>query len=95
MVQHSILDEAESQVAYLDNACKTLRLAAEDMDKTIRGWMREPVSYPVDWVLDYCSVFYLVLREMERVRDDLDAAVTKEYVNRRNQNGTSGASFSP
>lgn len=36
MVQHSFLDEAESQVAYLDNACKTLRLAAEDMDKTIR-----------------------------------------------------------
>lgn len=83
MFKFDLLDETEGQVAYLDNACKALRLVTEDLDRVIHGWMKDPINYPMDWVLGYCSSYYVVLREIERIHDDLAAAVTKEYETRR------------
>ena len=88
MYNNEILYEAEQQANYLNRAVMSMTHMVDALTSGLLNW-KNGISdartiYVVDWALEYSSDFFVLLRDLERIHDDLDAAVTKEFENRRN-----------
>lgn len=76
---HEWLFQTESATAYLANATQTLSLLSEQLDHALR--LSEAAGEQVSprWALQYCSGLFVIARELERCRHDLDAAIDAAY----------------
>ncbi len=79
MAQQDFLFIAESQAAYLDDSVKTLRIIVDGLTRGLLAWKKEESGYPIDWAIEYCSGFFVLLRDLERIHDELNAAVDQEF----------------
>lgn len=76
---HEWLFQTEAATAYLANAAQTLSLLSEQLDHALR--LSEAAGERVSprWALQYCSGFFVIARELERCRHDLDTAIEAAY----------------
>lgn len=79
MEKQDFLFVAECQTCYLDDSVKTLQLVVNELTRGLMAWKKEKSDYPIDWAIEHCSGFFVLLRDLERIHDNLEAAVNQEY----------------
>ncbi len=71
--------EVDEMTGYLDNAVTALRIMVEGLDHDMLMAKKDNLRPFPEWVLDQCCGLFVVVRELDRITEDLKAAVTKEY----------------
>lgn len=69
----------EDVSAYLDGAAKTLRIMTEELECEMLAIEKYDAGPVPKWILERCCGFSVIVRELDRITDDLNAAITKEY----------------
>ena len=86
---NDILYEAEQQANYLNRAVMAMDHIVDALTTGLLAWKNGSSDawtiYVVDWTLEHSNDLFVLLRELERISDDLSAAVTKEFENGRNE----------
>lgn len=71
--------EVDCTSVYLENVTKTLRIVTEDLECEMLTAQREHLPAFPERVLELCCGFSVVIRELDRITDELKEAVVKEY----------------
>ena len=71
--------EVDGATAYLDDAAKTLRIMTEELESEMLIARKNDFRPVPEWILDRCCGFSIIARELDRITDELKAAVGKEY----------------
>ncbi|WP_209342712.1 hypothetical protein [Flavonifractor sp. AGMB03687] len=71
--------EMDGATVYLDDAVKTLRIMTEALECEMLAAQRNDFRPIPEWILERCCGFSIIVRELDRITDELKAAVTKEY----------------
>ena len=77
------LHEVDCETAYMDAATKTLHILAEDMECEMLALQKAGCPASPEWILERCCGFTVIVRELERITDELNAAVTREFQKRK------------
>ena len=86
-----LLLEAECQAGYLADTVTTLRIVADALFAGLTAWKKVATTSDIaDWALECSGGFYVVIRDLERIHDDLDAAVTQKYHEKWNASAREG-----
>lgn len=72
-----IIDKVESSTAFLSCAVDALWVLHETMEQNL--CLREKSTGGMGYYLSLCSAMVPVLRELDRLKNDLDAVVTAAY----------------
>ena len=87
MNSNDILYEAEQQANYLNRAVMAMDHMMDALTAGLLAWNNGSSDawtiYVVDWALEHSNDLFVLLRELERISDDLSAAVAKEFENGR------------
>lgn len=75
--------EVDGATAYLDDAVTALRIMAEGLEHDMQMAKKENLRPFPEWVLDQCCGLFVIVHELDRIAEDLKAAVTKEYEKRQ------------
>lgn len=71
--------EVDGATSYLYDAAKTLRIMTEELESEMLIARKNDFRPFPEWILDRCCGFSIVARELDRITDELKAAVEKEY----------------
>lgn len=71
--------EVDGMTGYLDNAVTALRIMVEGLEHDMLLAKAENLRPFPEWVLDQCCGLFVIVRELDRITDELKAVVTKEY----------------
>ena len=82
--------EVDSATGYLDNAVTALRNMAEGLEQNMLIAKKENLRPFPEWVLDQCCGIFVIIRELDRIAEDLKTAVTWEYGKDRSENCDQG-----
>lgn len=77
--------EVDGVAGYLDNAVTALRIMTEGLEHDMLIAKKEKLRPFPEWVLDQCCGLFVIVRELDRIADDLKEAVTREYEKDRSE----------
>lgn len=71
--------DLESMSLFLSCAIKTFRILREEMEQDLLFQKRTNLYVGPEHLLDCCDAMCTVLRDLDRINEELDAAVDAEY----------------
>ncbi len=71
--------DLETVSLFLSSAIKTFRILREEMERDLLAQRRTNLYLGPDHLLDCCDAMCTVLRDLDRINEELDAAVDAEY----------------
>ena len=71
----SIQFDVEDAALDLNNAIKAFRIIREEMERNLLAMAQTRLNFGPEHLLDCCDALVTVLRELDRISDEMDAAV--------------------
>ncbi len=71
--------DLETVSLYLSSAIKTFRILREEMEQDLLFQKRTNLYLGPEHLLDCCDAMCTVLRDLDRINEELDAVVDVEY----------------
>lgn len=71
--------DLESMSLFLSCAIKTFHILREEMERDLLAQRRTNLYLGPEHLLDCCDAMCTVLRDLDRINEELDAAVDAEY----------------
>lgn len=73
----------ECQLSYLLGATTTLGIIADDLVRELVAIKKRSEPNTADFALDCCDGIYVTLRDLQRIQEDLNAAVNLKHHGKR------------
>ena len=78
-MRYDIANKIEDAALYLECAIKTFRLIKESMENELFAIKKTGCFPGAEHLLDHCDAMFMVLWELERIRDELSVVVDQAY----------------